>query len=68
MRLTVVLIAQPRQGSEVALYTICESVDRLVDNAFHSVCSDAINVFDQTRINSFLQRPQAANRPLLVKL
>jgi hypothetical protein len=68
MRLTAALIAQPRQGSEVALHAICESVDRLVDDAFHSVCSDAINVFDQTRINSFLQRPRAADRPLLVKL
>jgi hypothetical protein len=61
MHLTAAFIAQPTQGSEVALHAICESVDRLVDDAFHSICSDAINVFDQTRINSFLQRPRAAH-------
>ena len=32
------------------------------------MCNDSINVFDQTRINSFMQRPRLGDRPLLVKL
>ena len=32
------------------------------------MCEDRINVFDQARINSFLQRPRASDRPLVVKL
>ena len=58
----------PGSNSEPILTVICESVDRLVEEAYQSVCNDRINVFDQSRINSFLQRPRAADRPLMVKL
>ena len=40
----------------------------MIEDAYQSVCNDSINVFDQVRINSFLQWPSAADRPLLVKL
>ncbi|KAF2158374.1 hypothetical protein M409DRAFT_31110 [Zasmidium cellare ATCC 36951] len=33
-----------------------------------SVCNDEINVFDQSRINSFLQQSRASDRPLMIKL
>ncbi|KAK3613977.1 hypothetical protein LTR56_027557 [Elasticomyces elasticus] len=54
--------------SEPVLTTLCDSLERLVKEAHQSVCNDSVNVFDQARINSFLQRPRAADRPLVVKL
>lgn len=62
------LAALPSPESEPVLAAICRSVERIVEQAYHSVCNDRINVFDQMRINSFLQRPRAADRPLIVKL
>jgi hypothetical protein len=50
------------------LLAVCDSLERIVEDAYQSVCNDAINVFDQVRINSFLHRPRAADRPLMVKL
>lgn len=47
---------------------ICESLDRVVEDAYTAVCDERINVFDQARINSFMQKPRAIDRPLLVKL
>ena len=58
----------PNADSEPTLAVVCSSLDRIVEEAHRSVCNDRINVFDQARINSFLQRPRAADRPLLVKL
>lgn len=58
----------PTMGTEPVLHTLCDSLDRLVQSAYSSVCSDRINAFDQVRINSFMQRPRAADRPLLIKL
>ena len=58
----------PNADSEPTLGVVCSSLDRIVEEAHRSVCNDRINVFDQARINSFLQRPRAADRPLLVKL
>lgn len=60
--------ALPVHSSESLLEILCESIDRLVDSAHRSVCEDRINAFDQMRINSFLQRPRAADKPLMVKL
>jgi hypothetical protein len=53
---------------EPLLFQLGESLDRVVEQAYESICQDKINVFDQTRINSFMQRPQAFDRPLMVKL
>jgi hypothetical protein len=58
----------PQKTSEPLLSIICDSIDRIVEQAHRSVCEDRINVFDQMRINSFLQRPRAADKPLMVKL
>jgi hypothetical protein len=62
------LEALPVAGSESLLEILCKSIDRLVDSAHRSVCEDRINALDQMRINSFLQRPRAADKPLMVKL
>jgi hypothetical protein len=60
--------ALPVAGAELLIEILCEIIDRLVDSAHRSVCEDRINAFDQMRINSFLQRPRAADKPLMVKL
>ncbi|KAK3679563.1 hypothetical protein LTR37_021409, partial [Vermiconidia calcicola] len=62
------LVALPQIESEPALVALCSSLNRIVEEAYHSVCCDQINPFEQARINSFLQRPSAADRPLMVKL
>ncbi|KAK5689254.1 hypothetical protein LTR17_026390 [Elasticomyces elasticus] len=55
-----------REGTgPIGLY---DSLERVVKEAHQSICNDRVNVFDQARINSFLQRPRAADRPLMVKL
>ena len=61
-------VRQPDAATEPVLLSICNSLERVVEDAYQSVCNDSINVFDQVRINSFLQRPSATDRPLLVKL
>lgn len=65
---TAALIAQPDPVLEPALGVLCAGLDRAVEDAYRSVCSDRINVFDQTRINSFLPRPRMTDRPLVVQL
>lgn len=62
------LAAHPQDGSSPILHLLCSSHDRLVEIAYQSICEDQINVFDQARIDSFLQRPRATDRPLMVKL
>jgi hypothetical protein len=62
------LVRQPDAATEPVLLCICKSLERVVEDAYQSVCNDSINVFDQFRINSFLHRPSAADRPLLVRL
>jgi hypothetical protein len=62
------LASLPAIGAEPLLRVLCESVNRLVELAHRSVCEDKINRFDQMRINSFLQRPHAADWPLIVNL
>lgn len=62
------LVRQPDAATEPVLLAIYNSLERVVEDAYQSVCNNSINVFDQVRINSFLQRPSATDRPLLVKL
>ena len=68
LRKVATLAAPADKSTEPILAILCQSIDRPVDEAYQSVCSDVVNVFGQARINSFLQRPRAADRPLLVKL
>ena len=62
------LVMLPDPELEPVLMTLCKSLERLVDDAYQSICSDCINVFDQARVNSFLERARAADRPLMIKL
>lgn len=62
------LVYLPEPEKEPLLFQLGESLDRVVEQAYESICQDKINVFDQTRINSFMQRPRAFDRPLMVKL
>lgn len=54
--------------SEPILAEFSESLDRIVEEAHNSICNDKVNVFDQARINSFIQRRRAWDRPLMTKL
>ena len=47
---------------------MCNSLYRLVEATYELVYSNKVNVFDQVCINSFLHRPHAADRLLMVKL
>ncbi|KAK5710072.1 hypothetical protein LTR17_019185 [Elasticomyces elasticus] len=62
------LVVPPSPEKEPVLLALCDSLERVVKEAHQSICNDRVNVFDQVRINSFLQRPGAADRPLMVKL
>ena len=62
------LVRQPDATTKPVLLPIYNSLERVVEDAYQSVCNDSINVFDQVQMNSSLQRPIAADRPLLVKL
>jgi hypothetical protein len=55
-RIVAALAKLPNITAEPLLVRIGESVNRLIDAARTSVCEDRVNVFDQTRINSFLPR------------
>lgn len=54
--------------SEPILVEFSNSLDRIVEQAHSSICNDKVNVFDQARINSFIQKRRAFNQPLITKL
>jgi hypothetical protein len=62
------LAAPADPAREPLLRCFSDSLGRLVDAAYQSISQDKVNAFDQTRINSFIQRQRASDRPLLVKL
>ncbi|KAM0716822.1 hypothetical protein Q7P37_007625 [Cladosporium fusiforme] len=68
LKITPELANLPNPTEEPLMTMTCHSLDRIIESAYRSVCEDRINAFDQFRINSFMQRPRAADRPLLVKL
>ncbi|KAJ9654976.1 hypothetical protein H2201_008902 [Coniosporium apollinis] len=55
-------------ATEPLLAEFAQSFDRIVEESHKSVCDDKVNVFDQARINSFIQRRRAWDRPLMIKL
>lgn len=59
-------LSKETDGEELA--EICNSLNRLVEAAITAVREDRINPFDEMRINSFLQRPRASDKPLAFKL
>ena len=58
----------PDPVTEPLLVELAHSIDRIVDAAHASIREDKINVFDQVRINSFMQRPRAFDKPIMIKL
>jgi hypothetical protein len=65
----VALLASPANtASELLLVEFSDSLDRVVEEAHASIRDDKVNVFDQARINSFIQRRRAFDRPLMIKL
>ena len=55
--------------TEPALVLLGESFDRLIEQAYQSVCKDKISVFDQANINNFItNRSATQDRQLIVKL
>ena len=51
--------------SKPILVEFSNSLDRIVEEAHSSICNDKVNVFNQARINSFIQKRRAFDRPLL---
>lgn len=55
--------------TEPALHLLTDSLDRIVEQAYHSIREDKISVFDQARINSFIASQSAKeDRIIIVKL
>lgn len=63
-----VLLLPPNREVKSLLATRADSFEPTVNDAYLSVCNASIQDFYQLHINSFLSRPRAADRPLLVKL
>jgi hypothetical protein len=62
------LAALPDPCHEPLLVEFTESIGRLIEQAYQSINENKINAFDQVRINSFLQRQRAWDRPLFIQL
>ncbi|KAE8549022.1 hypothetical protein EYB25_007537 [Talaromyces marneffei] len=60
--------ATPDLSQEPLLVEFASSINRIIQQAYQSIQEDRINVFDQVRINSFLQRQRAWDRPLFIRL
>ena len=48
------LVRQLDTATKLVLLSICNSLERVVEDVYQSVYNNSINVFDQVRINSFL--------------
>jgi hypothetical protein len=44
----------PNPITEPALVVVGDSFDRIIEQAYWSICEDRISVFDQAKINSFM--------------
>jgi hypothetical protein len=62
------LAALPHLCHEPLLVQFAESISRLIEQAYKSISQNKVNAFDQVRINSFLQRQRAWDRPLFIQL
>lgn len=58
----------PDPVKEPLLHQLALSLDRVIEASHASLDAEKVNVFDQSRINSFIRRQKASDRPLLVKL
>lgn len=62
----VALLASP--ADQAAEPLLVEFSDSLVEEAHSLIQNNKVNVFNQARINSFIQRRRAFDRPLMTKL
>lgn len=59
----------PNPVTEAALVIMGESSDRIIEQAYRSICEDRISVFDQAKINSFISgRSARQDRMIMIKL
>lgn len=58
----------PDPVKEPLLHQLALSLDRVIEASHASLDAERVNVFDQSRINSFIRRQKASDRPLLIKL
>ncbi|KAF2008314.1 hypothetical protein BU24DRAFT_360180, partial [Aaosphaeria arxii CBS 175.79] len=59
----------PNPRTEPGLAALGESFDRIIEQAYLSICEDRISVFDQAKINSFISdRSSKQERLIMVKL
>jgi hypothetical protein len=64
----VALAAPYDPSTEPLLVVVCESLKRNVESAYHAVCEDKINPFNQRRINTFQSTGRLFDRPLMARL
>lgn len=62
------LADRPDPIREPILQELTRSLGRVIEAGHRSIQEDKVNVFDQARINSFIQRRRASDRPLMIKL
>ena len=65
---TALLAVIPDPVQEPLLVEFTKSVERVIEAGYRSIREDKVNIFDQARINSFIQRRRACDRPLMVQL
>ncbi|KAF3031497.1 hypothetical protein E8E11_000866 [Didymella keratinophila] len=59
----------PNPITELALVVVGDSFDRIIEQAYRSICEDRISVFDQAKINSSMgDRSAKQERMIMVKL
>jgi hypothetical protein len=65
----IALLASPANlASEPLLAEFLDSLDCIFEEAYALIQDNKVNVFNQARINSFIQRRQAFDRLLMIKL
>lgn len=63
------LAYMPNPLTEAALVILGDGFDRIIEQAYLSICEDRISVFDQAKINSFIaDRSAKQERMIMVKL
>lgn len=62
------LVRLPNRVDEPLLDELAMAIDRLVEAAHSSLCTEKVNFFGQKRITSFLPGKEVYSRPLVYKL
>lgn len=62
------LTSPAKSASEPLLVEFSDGLDRIIEKAHTSIRDDKVNVFDQARIDNYLQHRRAFDRPLMIEL